>query len=154
MLKIPITTPEYYVSSIVALNILSPDGTGDWHSADALSKNAFPEDFYIYGKNQKHDTFHLLGDIGVFDGTHRLQEMGYYPKNIPVWIADHPRACVDYLYTSVIQTGSIGEVILDEWFPSLEDKESVYKLIDIMEEKLTNEELENLKRWKEKNPLI
>lgn len=54
MLEIPITTFQYYVSSIVALNILSPVGTGDWHSADALSKNAFPEDFYIYGDTITH----------------------------------------------------------------------------------------------------
>ncbi|MCI5764649.1 MAG: hypothetical protein MR034_09505 [Actinobacillus porcinus] len=67
-------------------------------------------------------------------------------------LADHPRACVDYLYTAVLQTGSIGRVILDDWFPSDEDKLSVYQLLDQIEPHLTEQERENLMRWKHKNP--
>lgn len=114
MLHIPPTEPDRYVSSIVALNVHSPNGTGDWHSAAALNDDAYPQDFYIYGKDQTRSTLHLLGNVGVIDGTNRFNEMGYYPENSPVWLADHPRACVDYLYTAVLQTGSIGEVMLDE----------------------------------------
>lgn len=47
MLHIPPTEPDRYVSSIVALNVHSPNGTGDWHSAKALSDWAYPEKFYI-----------------------------------------------------------------------------------------------------------
>ncbi|HFC6190614.1 TPA: hypothetical protein ACFM7A_000998 [Neisseria meningitidis] len=130
MLHIPPTEPDRYVSSIVALNVHSSNGTGDWHSAAALNDDAYPQDFYIYGKDQTRSTLHLLGNVGVIDGTNRFNEMGYYPENIPVWLADHPRACVDYLYTAVLQTGSIGRVILDDWFPSDEDKQSVYDLLN------------------------
>lgn len=154
MLYIPQTHPNRYVSSIVALNVHSPNGTGDWHSAAALNDDAYPQDFYIYGENQKRNTQHLLGDIGVIDGTHRLNEMGYYPENAPVWLADHPRACVDYLYTAVLQTGSIGRIILDDWFPSDEDKQAVYDLLNQMEPHLTEQERENLQLWKRKNPII
>lgn len=62
--------------------------------------------------------------------------MGYFPENTPVWIADHPRACVDYLYYAVLKTGTIGRVILEEWFPSDEDKKSVYALINKIEPNL------------------
>jgi hypothetical protein len=154
MLYIPQTHPERYVSSIVALNVHSPNGTGDWHSAAALNENAYPQDFYIYGENQKRNTNHLLGNLGVIDGTKRLNEMGYYPENYPVWLADHPRACVDYLYTAVLQTGSLGEVMLDEWFPSDEDKQSVYDLLSQIEPHLTEQERENLQLWKRKNPIM
>lgn len=154
MLYIPQTHPERYVSSIVALNVHSPNGTGDWHSAAALNDNAYPQDFYIYGENQKRNTNHLLGNLGVIDGTKRLNEMGYYPENYPVWLADHPRACVDYLYTAVLQTGSLGEVMLDEWFPSDEDKQSVYDLLSQIEPHLTEQERENLQLWKRKNPIM
>lgn len=155
MLYIPKTSPTCYVSSIVALNIYSPNGTGDWHSAATLNDDAYPStDLYIYGDNQKYSTLHLLGNIGVIDGTERLNSMGYYPENTPVWIADHPRACVDYLYTAVLQTGSIGRVMLDEWFPSIEDKQSVYELVNQMEPFLNTLEFENLKLWKIKNPII
>ena len=151
MLYIPETSPDCYVSSIVTLNIHSPNGTGDWHSAAALNNNAYPQDFYIYGKNQKRNTNHLLGNLGVIDGTKRLNKMGYYPENYPVWIADHPRACVDYLYTAVLQTGSIGRVILDDWFPNDEDKQSVLVLLDKMESLLTECEKAILEQWKIKN---
>lgn len=153
MLYIPKTTPNRYVSSIVALNVHSPNGTGDWHSAAALNDDAYPQDFYIYGKDQKRSTLHLLGNIGVIDGTHRLNEMGYYPENSPVWLADHPRACVDYLYTAVLQTGSIGRVILDDWFPNDEDKQSVYELLEQIEPHLNAQEWKNLQLWKLKNQI-
>ncbi|WP_439258481.1 hypothetical protein [Lonepinella sp. BR2271] len=153
MLYIPKTSPETYVSSIVALNIHSPDGTGDWHSAASLDDDAFPLDFYLYGVNQKRNTNHLLGQLGIIDGTQRLNQLGYYPENTPVWVADHPRACVDYLYSSGLQTGIIDSAILDDWFPSFEDKQRVYALLDELEPKLNAKEKENLHLWKCRNPL-
>ena len=154
MLYIPKTSPTCYVSGIIALNIHSPNGTGDWHSAIALNSDTYPADLYVYGKGQKYSTLHLLGNTGVIDGTERLNSMGYYPENTPVWIADHPRACVDYLYIAVLQTGEIGGVMLEEWFPSIEDKLSVYELINKMEPFLTTFEFENLQLWKMKNPIL
>lgn len=56
MLHIPPTEPDRYVSSIVALNVHSSNGTGDWHSAAALNDDAYPQDFYIYGKDQTRST--------------------------------------------------------------------------------------------------
>lgn len=154
MLYIPPTSPDCYISSIVALNIISPEATGDWHSAFALSDNGHPLELYLYGKNQPRNTNHLLGRMGIIDGTQRLNDMGYYPEHTPVWLADHPRACVDYLYYAVLKTGQIGRVMLDEWFPSDEDKASVYALIHVLEPKLTDSERANLQLWKQKNPRI
>lgn len=154
MLYIPPTNPNRYISSIVALNIISPENTGDWHSSAALSSDAYPLEFYLYGENQPKSTHHLLGQQGIIDGTGRLNEMGYYPENTPVWVVDHPRACVDYLYYAVLKTGTIGRVMLEEWFPSEEDKQSVYALIDALEPHLTNDERDNLQLWKLKNPIM
>lgn len=95
-----------------------------------------------------------MGQNGIIDGTARLNKMGYYPENSPVWLADHPRACVDYLYTAVLQTGSIGRVILDDWFPNDEDKQSVYDLLNQIEPHLNAQEWENLQLWKRKKPIM
>lgn len=154
MLFIPPTTPDRYVSSIVALNIISPNGTGDWHSAASLKTDAFSEDFYIYGERQKRNTNPMLRRDGIINGTSRLNEMGYFPQNTPVWIAEHPRACVDYLYTSLLKNGIIGSVMLDEWFPAPEDKKAVYQLLDKMGPYLSFSEKENLALWKKKNPML
>ncbi|GAA6991103.1 hypothetical protein HpCHC82_00160 [Helicobacter pylori] len=116
--------------------------------------NAIDLCYYIYGKDQERNTNHLLGDLGIIDGTARLNKMSYYPENSPIYIADHPRACVDYLYiSSVLQSGILGEVMLDEWFPSIEDKESVYALIEVMKPKLNKQERENLDKWITRNPI-
>ncbi|CAJ99031.1 Uncharacterised protein [Helicobacter acinonychis] len=141
-----------YVSSIVALNIHSPQGIGDWYGCYALMDNAFDDmGVYIYGEKQTHSTNGLLGNLGVIDGTARLNKMGYYPKNTPTYIAEHPRAHVDYLYISVLQTSKLGVIMLDEWFPSIKDKESVFALIEIMRPKLNDLEKENLNEWIARN---
>lgn len=154
MLFIPKTSPQVYLTGIPALNIISPKGTGDWHSATTLGLNSIQMEYYIFGDNQPFSTNHLLGDAGIIDGTKRLKEMGYLPQEKPVWIADHPRACVDYLYINVLQTGIYGRVILDEWFPSPQDKKDVYAILDIMESNLTESEREHLKEWKKRNPVL
>lgn len=174
-LNIPPTSPTRYVSAKIALNVINPQDTGDWHSCGIININhGYEPELYIYGIGQKYNTHHLLGEIGVIDGTSRFISMGYEPQNCPVWLADHPRACVDYLYTAALHPSwlldnvgkytkdefeylrrrSTRRVILDEWFPSVEDKESVYQLIDIMEQHLTQDELEILQIWKMDNPIL
>ena len=88
MLFIPISI-NHYISSIVALNIHSPNGIGDWHSASTLN-DTIPLSFIFMGDGCQHNTLPFLGNIGIIDGTSRLNEMGYFPENAPVWIADHP----------------------------------------------------------------
>ncbi len=156
MIYIPKTSPKVYVSSILALNILSPDGTGDWHSSMYWGH---PErnnkiDLWIFGEGQKFNTNYLIGDLGIIDGTSRLNEMGYFPENTPVWIAEHPRAMVDIMFSTVLQTGPIDTIILDDWFPSLEDKEKVYRILNVMENKLNSTQRERLEQWKLRNPLM
>ncbi|CRY90754.1 hypothetical protein, partial [Neisseria meningitidis serogroup B] len=45
-------------------------------------------------------------------------------------------------------------VILDDWFPSDEDKQSVYDLLNQIEPHLNTQEWENLQLWKRKNPIM
>ena len=137
---------------MVALNIRSPQGTGDWHSA-ATFASALPEHIFIYGDNQPYNTNKLLGAKGIIDGTNRLNGMGIFPENSPVFIADHPRACFDLLYTVVLQKGAINSVILDDWFPAPEDKRAVYALIQAAEPYLNHQQKERLATWKQKNPI-
>lgn len=54
---------------------------------------------------------------------------------------------------AVLKTGSLGRVMLDEWFPSIEDKKSVYALIEVMKPKLNKQERENLDKWIARNPI-
>ncbi|TCK01818.1 hypothetical protein EV694_0452 [Volucribacter psittacicida] len=149
----PKTTPTCYVSSIVALNIYSPKGTGDWHKHAILgAANPLPEFIYLYGENQRYNTNHLLSQQGIIDGTERLAWLGYTYDNAPIYIADHPRACFDMLYTHSLQTGIVNNIILEDWFPAFEDKQDVYDLIYQAEDKLNHLEKERLQKWKIFNP--
>lgn len=152
MLTIPPTSRQRYISNMVALNIHSPNGTGDWHSAATFAK-PIPEYLFLCGDNQPNNTNHLLGDTGVIDGTQRLNRMGIYPEHTPVFIADHPRACFDLLYVLVLQQGAVRSLILDDWFPAIEDKEAVYTLIQQAEPHLNAQEKERLETWKKRNPI-
>lgn len=75
MIFLPRTTPRIYVSSILALNINSPEHTGDWHSSMYWEH---PEnskiDLWIFGDGQKFNTNHLLGELWIIDGTSRLNK--------------------------------------------------------------------------------
>ncbi len=154
MIYLPKTSPQVYVSSILALNIPSPDNTGDWHPDiwECIENNE-KISLWIFGEGQKFDTNILLGDLGVINGTSRLNAMGYYPDNSPVWIADHSRAFVDMLSITTLKSGNLRTLILDDWFPSIDDKKKVYEILDILEKKLNNREIETLLQWKKKNPI-
>lgn len=80
--------------------------------------------------------------------------MGYYPENILVWVADHPRDFADILYVSVLESGKLETITMDEWFPSIEDKTRVYDILDIMEPRLDKDRFEVLQQWKRMNPIV
>lgn len=151
-LHLPPTSKHRYISDMVALNIHSPNGTGDWHTAATFS-HSLPEHLFVYGDNQPCNTNHLLGDTGVIDGTMRLNQMGIFPEHLPVFIADHPRACFDLIYTVVLEKGALNSVILDDWFPEIEDKQAVYALLQVAEPHLNHQQKERLNQWKQKNPI-
>ncbi|MDK4526736.1 hypothetical protein QG034_07360 [Kingella kingae] len=151
-LKIPKTSKQRYISDVVALNIHSPNGTGDWHSATTFA-SPLPEHLFVYGDAQPCNTNPILGDMGIIDGTKRLNQMGIYPEHTPVFVADHPRACFDLIYTVVLQKGAVNSVILDDWFPSTEDKQAVYAFIQAAEPHFNSQQKERLVKWKQKNPI-
>ena len=106
-----------------------------------------------FWRRTKVNTNALLGELGIIDGTVRLNQMGYHQNYSPVWVADHPRAFVDLLYISVLQSGKINTLTLDDWFPSIEDKERVYEVLSVLEKKLDNRQKGVLWQWKLKNPM-
>jgi hypothetical protein len=154
MLKLSKTTPYIYVSSILALNIISPEHTGDWHSSVYWEHPEYSKlDLWIFGEGQKFNTNYFLGELGIIDGTERLNQMGYYQEYTPVWIADHPRAFTGMLCISVFHSGITDTLILDDWFPGIEDKERVYKVISVLERKLEKRQFDLLQKWKSRNPI-
>ena len=63
MLYIPPTSKDIYVSSKVALNIHSPDDTGDWHSSGYLDNDRDALDAAYYTVSATGNTFSITSHI-------------------------------------------------------------------------------------------
>ena len=151
--KFPPTSIKKYISGIPALNVMNPESTGDWHSFDNLIMLDDTKDYYIFGEGCKNNTNDLLGTIGIIDGTERLRDRGIICKNNPVYIAEHHRACFDLLYTTTLNNGIIDNIILDDWFPSIQDKLWFYELLAKAYPKITGQKRKILDKWIMKNPI-
>ena len=96
--RIPVTTPNRYVSFQAALNLRMPgEHTGDWHHHVALfTATDNPRDVSIAGQGCSTDTTPSLGNKGIRDMAEILAGYVIAEGSGPVWVANHYRAIVDY----------------------------------------------------------
>jgi len=152
LLAIPETSPTRYISGIVALNILSENGAGDWHQTAVFHEPVVrtPRSFIIE-RGQDYDPSALLGDIGVIDVAEVLDRMGVPHPDGPVYAADHTRACADLVIGFILREKPADFVVLDDWMPRPEDKEPVFRLLDRARPGLTETQRVLLDDWVRKN---
>ncbi|PVY76870.1 hypothetical protein C8D92_104101 [Tamilnaduibacter salinus] len=84
--------PEHYLTGASALCLTGKNGhPALWYSSSLSNLN----DWQIAGRDLS-STNHLLGALGIFDGSHMLRFAGI---DVPtVWVANHERALFDYLH--------------------------------------------------------
>jgi hypothetical protein len=157
VITIPPTTRERYLGGQAALNLPLPEGTGDWHMVDTFfMTRATRPDWHpaalIFGKGCRLDTNPLLGDIGIYDCTDKLDELGIPHESKDAFAADHARAIADLVLCAVMEGGNPAFVILDDWMPGDEDKQKVYELLERALAGLTLEQKDKVLAWKEANP--
>lgn len=152
LITIPKTTPKRYVSGIVALNIPSETGTGDWHFDLAFRKHDGPRPLpFMVGEGQGYDTTVLLGDAGVFECSAILDRIGVPHEPGPVYAANHARAIADMVLGSVMRGNTALPVTLDDWMPRTEDKAAVLRLLQIAESRLDSNQRARVNVWVGKN---
>ena len=105
-----------YVTSGYALNLSDPDedvGRADWHpqcwqvpltgvhprARDCIAAQWTP----LRGDGHYDETWHALGDRGVFDARPAFRELGHPAGDwgSPVWAANHPRAIIDQAWNAL-----------------------------------------------------
>lgn len=152
---VPKTDPEHYIGAIASLNLISPEGTGDWHAESTFFE---PHQYdrlalgFISGKGTEIDTFQYFGDDGIFECTSLLDEMGIGRPEGKNYACTHARAIVDMLMYATLNNENLDFVCLDEWMPGVKDKLKVYALLDKAYPLLNQQEKKLLDEWKTNNP--
>lgn len=138
-----------YLGGMAALNLPSPDGTGDWHleqtffrRRDRLSRS------FISGRGCCTDTNWIFGLAEIYDCTDVLDSMGILYEAAPVYAASHGRAIVDMVLDAVIRCESAEFVVLDDWMPSYLSKMRVLELLKRARPYLKASELQAIHFWK------
>ncbi|MDR2844774.1 MAG: hypothetical protein LBV28_01635 [Puniceicoccales bacterium] len=143
---IPTTSPTRYLTGKTALNIPSPEGTGDWHFSETF---ASPPRHSIAGEN-RISTKAFLGDEGIFDCAPILRRCGAVDgATSRVFAANHYRAVADLVLDLVIRRKAkvAGVVVLDDWFPQNDEKRRVVELLEKARPKLPAEHWEKISTW-------
>lgn len=152
MIPVPATSRLRYLSGMAALNLPGPNGTGDWHMAQTFFRPRVKRSrSFISGIGCSTDTTSILGDIGVYDCTAVLDELGIQHESAVVFAADHARAIVDLVLAAVLRGESPDFVVLDDWMPRDTDKQQVFDLLLKAIPHLTNEQQKRVQEWRKVN---
>jgi hypothetical protein len=145
----PVTTPARYLTGLTALNIPSPEGTGDWHFAETFEGFAgrAPGPFRVAGENAA-DTRRWLGNAGIIDARERLEPYRLELPPGPIYAADHYRAIADMVLSAVLYDQPFEDAIsLDDWLPEQHEKGRFQELMETAKAMLTVEQWNRIVGW-------
>lgn len=151
---IPATSRLHYLGGMAALNLPLPTGTGDWHMEQTFFRPRERRSrSFISGVGCPTDTTEILGDLGVYDCTAVLDELGIPHESTIAYAANHARATADLILAAVLRGESPDFVVLDDWMPRDNDKQQVFDLLAKALEHLTQEQQEKVLEWERKNAI-
>ena len=146
------TTKQQYITSIAALNIPCPEGTGDRHFSNCFVQHgSYIPQQQVAGVDTL-STHDLLRDYEIFECSKILREYGASPlPEGKIYAANHYRAVIDMIFDLVKNEIDItSAVILDDWFPEEHEKKTVYQLLDKLMPALSLEQRKVTTQWKQK----
>lgn len=148
-LMLPPTSAKHYLTGKTALNIPSPEGTGDWHFAETFEGFAgrTPKHFLVAGIDTV-DTTRFLGDEGIYNCREQLLKRGINLAPGPIYAADHYRAIVDMILNALHRNWDFeGAVILDDWLPESAEKDRLLFLIERIRPGLRDDQWKKVEAW-------
>jgi len=145
---IPATSPNTYLGGIAALNLPSPEGTGDWHFMQTFfvvrSRRSIG---FICGDGCEVDTNALLGSTGVFECSKLLKSLGVTFQGTTAYAATHRRAVADLVIFSISTGKSFDHTYIDGWLPRPSDKIGLKKMLNLAASGLNGEHRGKLNTW-------
>ncbi len=143
------TSPERYLTGLVALNVPSPEQTGgDWHFCGIFDSPDFPDNLTLAGEGLEWNTNPIFGDYGIHECSDILRKKGIsIPQGVKVYSANHYRAILDMIYRSVSAGGIPYHIDIDGWLDSEEQKKTLLHLIDRYLPKFSPSEKDRVFSW-------
>lgn len=149
---IPATSTTRYLSGRPALNLISEDGTGDWHFVQTFCRDrVISGRFAIVGEGCETNTNTYLGNAGIYDCTALLDEQRIQHESTPAFAANHARAIADMVIAESLLGRLADFAILDDWMPRPRDKQKVYDLLAQAKAKLPELARKMVLEWEAAN---
>lgn len=149
MNSIPPTSREHYLTGQAALNIPYEDNTSaDWRfSAIFLGEKTR---FKIAGENFL-DTSALLGEYGIRECSEVLRRYGVpIQEGAPVYAANHVRAVLDLVMSSLSRGKIPAHVTIDDTLDSPDSLRDFHEQLTILKKKITDRvTLSLLNQWEQ-----
>lgn len=136
-----------YITGVPAINFPTAKNTGGWHFINYfdLDKGVFKVS--LSGIHYP-DTSRYFGDYGLIDISSKLDDLKIPHTCHQVYIANHHRAAVDILVKWAISSSKHCTVEAEEWFPAKEDRDNLFKIINLAKQKLEEDGLwTKLESW-------
>lgn len=151
-ITIPATSRLHYLGGMAALHLPSTNGTGDWHMEQTFfqsrEKRSRP---FISDTGCPTDTTPLLGEVGIFDYTHLLDDLGIPHEGEVAYAANLVRTTADLVLGAVLRGQAPDFFTLDDWMPRHSDKQQDFDLLAMAYHHLTADQQDKTREWERRN---
>lgn len=126
----------HYITGKAAINFPHAGSTtGGWHFLSYFDRDSGVAKVSLAVFHYP-DTTDFFGDAGVIDVTEQLAKRGWFAEGRRLFMADHYRATADMIVKWALSHSGQCNVEVAEWFPSLEERQRLYEILDLGKPKL------------------
>lgn len=127
---------EHYITGKAAINFPHVGSTtGGWHFLSYFDRETGVAKVSLAGIHYP-DTSDFFGGVGILDVSAQMVERGWSVDGASIFIADHYRAAADMVVKWALGDSRHCNVEVAEWFPSLVDRQRLFRLLDSGKPKL------------------
>lgn len=137
MHTIPHTSEQHYITGKAALNVPNPNGSfADWHFDEVFLSGRGK--IRIAGKDTE-PTFPMLGSYGIRECSDTLRRFGVdVPETEKVYTANHVRAILDMVLTSIYKKKLPAHVVADEFIDSADELAELKSKVQELKQKISD----------------
>jgi len=149
MNSIPHTSEQHYITGKAALNVPNPDGSfADWHFDEVFLSGRGK--IRIAGKDTE-PTVSMLGNYGIRECSDTLRRFGVaIPETEKVYTANHVRAILDMVLSSLAKKKLPAHVMADEFIDSESEIAELKSKVQELKTKISDQiTLSLLQQWEQ-----